>query len=145
MKEKITIGWWEYLLLPELSHRKIKAKIDTGAKTSALHAEDIEIFSERGRKKVRFTLFPNQKDRKNKKIVTAKLIDQRIIKSSIGNKTYRPVIETPIKIGDQTFLIELTLVNRDLLGFRMLLGRQAMKGKFLINPSRKNILNKVKK
>ncbi|MCB0272822.1 MAG: ATP-dependent zinc protease [Bdellovibrionales bacterium] len=138
----ITIGWWEYLQLPALSSSKIKAKIDTGAKTSALHAEDIKVFIDKGVRKVRYTLYPNQKDRKNKKTIVSKLVEVRRIKSSIGTTTLRPVIETLVDIGGQKFIIELTLVNRDLLGFRMLLGRQALKKRFLINPSRKNILRK---
>ncbi|MCB1198245.1 MAG: ATP-dependent zinc protease [Deltaproteobacteria bacterium] len=141
---KIIIGWWEYLHLPALHKRSIKAKIDTGARTSALHAEDSEVFKHRGISKVRFTIYPNQKDRLNRKQVIADLIDQRTIKSSMGHTSFRPVIETPVCIGGLTFDAELTLVNRDLLGFRMLLGRQALKQHFLIDPKKKNILSRKK-
>lgn len=135
-----TLGWWEWVSLPNLKVAKIKAKVDTGAKTSALHAEDIEIFTLKGEKKVRFTIYPNQRDKKNKVTLVRDLIEQRFVKSSIGTKTYRPVILTKLHIGQLIYPVEITLVDRDLLGFRMLLGRQAMRNFFLINPKYCNLL-----
>lgn len=137
------IGWREWALLPSLSRVKIKAKIDTGAKTSALHAENIEILKIKNKDFVRFTFFPNQHDKKNKKIITLPLIEYRKVKSSVGVETTRPVIKTDLKLGDEIFPIELTLINRDMMGFRMLLGRDAFKRQeILISPTKSFILDR---
>lgn len=132
---KPSLGWREWIHLPELNDTKIKAKIDTGAKTSALHAENIEIFKRRRKNFVRFDLYPNQHDKKNATTIEAPLVEHRKIKSSVGTETERPVIQSTISIGEYQFQIELTLIDRNMMGFRMLLGRDALKG-FMIDPSK---------
>lgn len=146
-KQQITdvIGWREWVSFPELGIDFIKVKVDSGARTSAIHAEDIE-FIKKGRKKfVRFTLYPLQKDKKTSRLITLPIEDERWIKSSVGHKTHRPVVMVNLKIGEHTFPIELTLVNRDLMGFRMLLGREAIKNKFLLDAGRSFLQGKKKR
>ena len=142
---KTEIGWREWVSLPQLSVDTIKAKIDTGARTSALHAEDIEIYTRRNRRFVRFTITPMQRSRSNIIRASAPLVEKRHVKSSIGVSTYRPVISTHVKIGEDSFPIEITLVDRDVMGFRMLLGRQALRKRFIVDPAKSFITRKVKK
>lgn len=132
-KTKNIIGWREWIILPELNHHKIKAKIDTGAKTSAIHAENIEVFTKRRKKFVRFDLFPHQNSKLDGTTIEAPLIEMRSVRSSIGTETKRPVILSTIEIGEISFEIELTLIDRNMMGFRMLLGRDAIKNDFLVN------------
>lgn len=139
--KKPVLGWREWVSFPDLKVKDIKAKIDTGARTSALHVTDM-IFTKKGRTEyVEFVIYPLQKKQKPKIKAKAKLLERRPVRSSNGQVTIRPVIETTIKIADMKYTIELTLVNRDLMGFRMLLGRQALKG-FMIHP-RKSFLQSV--
>lgn len=134
--EKKCLGWREWISLPKWKIKKIKAKLDTGAKTSALHAENVEIFKSRGKMKVRFHIFPLQRDKRKSKKIVAELIELRKVKSSVGNETERPVVMTDLQVGDEVWTVEITLVNRDIMGFRMLIGRQALKHRFLIDPGR---------
>lgn len=137
------IGWREYVGLPGLKVKGIKVKVDTGAATSALHAEDIFIFNEGSKKKVIFTIYPKQGSKTKKVHAEAELIEMRKIRSSTGHLTERPVIRTMIKIGDEDpFEIDITLVNRDIMGFRMLLGRKALKKKFLVHPGKSFLVSK---
>jgi hypothetical protein len=128
------VGWREWVFLSDFSKQKIKAKIDTGARTSALHAEDIEIFKRGNKKWVRFKILPIQKSKDKVKVVEAEMLDSRMVRSSVGTETIRPVIATNIQIGSYIYPIELTLVNRDIMGFRMLIGRQALKERFIVDP-----------
>jgi hypothetical protein len=146
-KSHTTIGWWEWVSFPSAHISKIKAKIDTGARTSALHAEELDFYSHKGKEKVSFSVFPVQRSRANHKRLTMNVEEYRVVTSSTGHRTRRPVILMPIVLGPLTYDIELTLVNRDIMGFRMLLGRQALKKNILINPAKKNLLQikKVKK
>lgn len=135
------IGWREYIALPDLKVKGIKVKVDTGAATSALHAEDIFIFNEDGKKKVIFTIYPKQGNKIKKVHAEAELIEMRHVRSSTGHVTERPVIRTMIKIGEEeAYEIDITLVNRDIMGFRMLLGRKALKKKFLVHPGKSFLL-----
>jgi len=146
--EKKIIGWREFIKLPNLGIKKIKVKVDTGAATSALHAEDIVIFEKHGKKLVRFTIYPLQNNKRKKLIAEAALVETRKIRSSTGHLTERPVIRTLLKIGtEEAYEIDVTLVNRDIMGFRMLLGRRALKKRFLVNPNKSFLLseNPVKK
>jgi hypothetical protein len=131
------VGWREYVSLTSFKLNDIKAKIDTGAKTSALHAEEIEYIQVQNKKYVKF-VFTNEAGVKKK--IKARFIEEREIKSSTGQKTIRPVVKAKIKMGKLEFDIELTLINRDLMGFKMLIGRDALHHKFLINPSRSFLL-----
>ncbi|MDF1846648.1 MAG: RimK/LysX family protein [Parvibaculaceae bacterium] len=133
-RNKIIIGWREWVTLPELGTPPIKAKIDTGARTSALHAFRMRHFTRDGAAYVEFYVHPEQHRRKPEIRCEAPLLEERQITSSNGQKELRCVIETQAEIGGEIFDIELTLTNRDELGFRMLIGRQALRGHFIIDP-----------
>jgi ribosomal protein S6--L-glutamate ligase len=144
-KTKMLVGWHEWCSLPTLGIPAIKAKIDTGAKTSSLHAFDIKTSQTDHHNRVHFSIHPIQG---NKKIVTlcnAPIVDERYIMSSSGHKELRCVIKTLLKLGDLSWEIELTLSDRDPLRFRMLLGREALKTNVIINPSRSLCQGKVTK
>jgi hypothetical protein len=133
------VGWRESVSLPDFKLLDLKAKIDTGAKTSALHAEEIEYVTIKGKKYVRF-LFESEDG--VKKSIRSPFLEEREIKSSTGQKTIRPVVKTKIRMGKSEFEIEVTLIKRDLMGFKMLIGREALNGRFLINPARSYLLKK---
>lgn len=138
MKKKLkkTIGWREWVSLPELGIQKIKAKIDTGARTSALHAFALHPFKEGEKFKIRFDIHPIQNNTTEVLTCTADIIDKRTVSDSGGHTEERYVICTPITIGTDTWLIEITLTERDSMLFRMLLGRSAIRKRFIINPGR---------
>lgn len=127
------IGWREYLTLPELGVDLIKAKVDTGARSSAIHATDVEIVEQSGQKIVRFQLYSQHQSETDTIIAEAELFDQREVRNSGGISQLRPVIKTIVKLGSQSWPIELTLTNRDLMGFPMLLGREAVRRRFLVD------------
>ena len=126
--ENLIIGWREWLALPELQIPAIKAKIDTGARTSALHADFVEPFIKDGTQMVRFGVHPLQKRLDLEIVCEAPVKDYRSVSDSGGHREMRYVIETDICFGDRTLRAELTLTNRDNMRFRMLLGRTAMAG-----------------
>jgi hypothetical protein len=128
------IGWREFVTLPQLNISKIKAKIDTGARSSAIHAFNIQELSSNGKKIIRFQIHPLQRDSKTTITTEAELLEYRKIRNSGGIAQFRPVIKTNIEVGRYTWSIELSLTNRDVMGFRMLLGRQAVRNKFLVDP-----------
>lgn len=128
------VGWREWAGLPELGVDHIKAKIDTGARTSALHAFDVEPFSANGAKWVRFTIHPMQRDDTLVIQCEARLVDRRFVTNSGGVRERRYVIETPLRLGDEIWPIELTLTNRDEMGFRMLIGRSAIQRRVIVDP-----------
>lgn len=130
---KKVIGWREWVTLPELGIPRIKVKVDSGARSSALHASDVRVIKKRGAYWVDFCVEPLV-DNTNKKINTrAKLVDMRTIKSSSGHKQQRYVIETQIAFMGETWPIEVTLAARELMGFKMLLGRQAIRKRFCVD------------
>ncbi len=126
--DQTIIGWREWLALPELQVPAIKAKIDTGARTSALHAFFVEPFTKDGRQMVRFGVHPLQKRLDVEIFCEAPVKDFREVSDSGGHREMRYVIETTILIGDLPRQVEMTLTNRDNMKFRMLLGRTAMEG-----------------
>jgi len=138
----LVVGWRELVGLPALGIDRIKAKIDTGARTSTLHAFDIELFKVKGKEYVRFKVHPLQ--RQSRKVVEceAELYDQRYVRSSSGHSSLRPVILTQLKVGSHLWDIELTLSNRDKMGFRMLIGRQAIRRHLLVHSGRSYLLGK---
>lgn len=127
------IGWREKVSLPELAISTVKAKIDTGARSSALHAFDIEIFKKGEVDFVRFKVHPVQRSRKKVIAAEAALLDMREVRNSGGKAESRPVISTLVSLGGKQWPIELTLTDRDQMGFRMLLGRQAVRHRFLVD------------
>lgn len=129
-----TIGWREWISLPELGIDRIKAKIDTGARSSALHAVRIEEFERDGAAMVRFEVHPRQRDASETIVCEHPVHDRRSVRSSVGHEQNRVVIRPVVEVMGQTFEIDLTLTNRDAMGFRMLLGREATRGRFLIDP-----------
>ena len=128
-----TLGWREWIRLPELADTPIKAKVDTGAKTSALHAFYIEPYQLDDTLFVKFLIHPLQKDLSVQVECHARVKDKRVVSDSGGHREKRFVIETPIMIGDQTFDTELTLTDRDSMLFRMLLGRSALRGRYNVD------------
>lgn len=130
------LGWREWASLPDFDVEAIKVKLDTGARTSSLHAFDLTRFERDGRAMVRFEVHPVQRSADDAVVVEAEVVDERWIRNSGGGRELRPVIETTIGIGERSWPIELTLTRRDEMGFRMLLGRQALKRKALVDPGR---------
>ena len=136
MKSPLIMGWREWIELPELGVARIKAKVDTGARSSSLHAEDIELFQLRGEVGVRFVVLPLQRSRLRPVPCQAPLYDERYVKSSNGSRELRPVIRTAVRWGGQVWEVDVTLTSRDLMGFRMLLGREAIRRRFLVDTGR---------
>ncbi|GAB4163542.1 MAG: ATP-dependent zinc protease [Rickettsiaceae bacterium] len=143
-KEPVLIGWREWAQLPDLNVPLIKAKIDTGAKTSALHAYDIEVIEIKGKKFADFVIHPIQNNDEICIKSRAEVVDMRTVKSSNGHKQLRLVIRSLIQIGEYKSSIDITLTNRDIMHHRMLLGRTAMKD-VLINPSESYCQGRVSK
>ena len=142
-QNKIILGSEEWCSFPELGIPAIKARVDSGAKTSALHAINIAPFTKEGINWVKFDINPIQNNLKTVIHCEALLIDKRVVKSSSGFREQRYVIQTEIKIGDDIWKIEMTLTNRDSMGFRMLLGREAMSGRILVDPEQKYLLGQT--
>lgn len=136
-----TIGWREWVKLPDLNI-KLKAKIDTGAKTSALHAFQLDFFTEGNKNKVRFAIHPKQKSQEIVVECVAEVQEMRWVTDSGGHKEYRPVILTPVVVGGKSWPIEITLTSRDDMRFRMLLGRSALKHHFVVDASRSFLFRK---
>jgi hypothetical protein len=139
------IGWREILILPELGISAIKAKIDTGARSSALHAFHIEKVTKKGKDLVKFQVHPYQRNSQITITTEAELLEYREVTNSGGHTQLRPVIKTIVKLGHQSWPIELTLTNRDVMGFRMLLGRQAVRHRFLVDPGGSFLLTQIEK
>jgi hypothetical protein len=131
---KIQVGWREWAALPGLGIARIKAKIDTGARTSALHAFALDTFVEQGHPMVRFGVHPLQRRLRPQIYCVAKVVDERWVMDSGGHREQRLVIMTPVCIGAVTWPIELTLTARDPMRFRLLIGRSAMRDKLLVDP-----------
>lgn len=132
---KTIIGWKEWVALPELGISAIKAKVDTGARTSSLHAFDMEPFEENGVAKVRFSIHPLQYRTDVEVSCVANVVDRRTITNSGGDKEQRFVIRSPLVIGSNTWHVELTLTNRATMKFRMLLGRTTMHNRLIVDPT----------
>ena len=134
-KNIIAVGWREWMALPDLGIEHIKVKVDTGARTTALHAFYIDHYIRQDKEWIRFGIHPLQ--RSKKKVVDCKspVKDRRIVTDSGGHKEYRYVIETLLSMANATWSAELTLTDRDTMKFRMLLGRTALLGRFIVDPS----------
>jgi ribosomal protein S6--L-glutamate ligase len=140
MQDKVIVGSEEWCSFPELGIPTIKARVDSGAKTSALHAVNISPFQKEGENWVKFDINPIQNNTKTVIHCQAPLVDKRIVKSSSGFREKRYVIKTELQVGESLWQIEVTLTNRDSMGFRMLLGREAMSGRLLVDPEQKYLL-----
>lgn len=132
----VLLGWREWISLPQLGIEWVKCKVDTGARTSALHAHFVERVHDRGRDRVRFGIHPFQRDSVTSVSCIADVLDERIVSDSGGHRERRFVINTRAVLHGIGFDLELTLTNRDSMQFRMLLGRSALAGRFLVEPAR---------
>ena len=135
-----TVGWREWVGLPELGIPEIKAKVDTGARTSALHAFQVREFIENGVQRVEFSIHPRQHDNDKVTVCTADVVDERQVTDSGGHKEQRWVIQTPVSLGVHTWPIEITLTARDDMRFRMLLGRTAIMGRAVVDPNQSYVV-----
>ncbi|WP_406661728.1 ATP-dependent zinc protease [Methanolobus sp. ZRKC3] len=142
-EQKLMLGWREWVALPDLGLHAIKAKVDTGAKTSSLHAFNIELYKENGIEMVRFLVHPIQENQDFQIECIAPLKDRRRVTDSGGHMEMRYVIETEIIIASRRYPIELTLTDRDTMRFRMLLGRSAMKNWAVVDPDESYINGKI--
>lgn len=136
------VGWREWLALPELGVRRIKAKVDTGARTAALHAFGLVEFWREGQPWVRFTIHPRQRVDSLEIRVEHPVAEFRVVRSSNGIEVRRPVIVTQINLGRHAWTTEITLADRDAMGFRMLLGRQSIRDQFVVDPGRSFLRSK---
>jgi len=139
------IGWREWVSLPALGIIKIKAKVDTGARTSALHAFALQPFTENGQHKIRFDIHPFQHNTQKVINCVANVVDKRLVTDSGGHEEERYVVQTPITIAGQTWSIEITLTERENMLFRMLLGRSALRKRFIVNPARSFVTTRIHK
>lgn len=136
------IGSDEWCVFNKLGIPAIKARVDSGAKTSSIHASNIEVFEKEGVDWVRFEVDPIQ-DNSNILIkCEAKLVRTKMVKSSMGTSEERLMIRTSLRLGEDTFSIKLTLASRDTMNYRMLLGREALNGRYLINPAKHCLLGR---
>jgi hypothetical protein len=128
------LGWREWVGLPEWSLSFVKAKVDTGARTSSLHAEHLEEFERNGDQWIRFRVSPWQGSNQDSVTAEAPLVESRTVKSSTGAAQHRPIVSTTVTIAGQHLEVELTLTDRSDMGFKMLLGRQALRKRFTVDP-----------
>lgn len=138
----LILGWREWVSLPELDIKRLKCKVDTGARTSTLHAYYVERLVENGRERVRFGLHPLQRRTDVSIDCVADIFDERVVSDSGGHRERRIIIKTLLQLGSHSWPIELTLTDRDTMRFRMLLGRTAMHRRYLVDPSKSYLVGK---
>jgi hypothetical protein len=134
-RELMVIGWREWISLPGLGIEHIKVKVDSGARTSALHAFAIQPFKQEDKHFIQFKMHPLQRCTDKVVQCVAEVQDIRWVTDSGGHRERRYVIKTPVTMGMRTWSIEVTLTNRDIMNFRMLLGRTAMRRRVVVNPA----------
>lgn len=142
MNNLLTFGWREWVALPELGITRIKAKVDTGARTSALHAFDLRPFTQDGVERIEFHIHPRQRNTAIEKTCIADLVDQRMVTDSGGHSEERWVIASMMSIGAHSWPIEMTLTARTDMRFRMLLGRNALESRVLVDASASYLVGK---
>jgi hypothetical protein len=135
-KEPISIGWRERVSFPVFGVEGVKAKVDSGAQTSSIHAFRPRFSQREDGEWVSFEIHPRRRSRKDAIRVNAKVLTHRWIRSSNGKRELRPVIITTMVLAGEEFEAEMTLANRHLMAYRMILGRSAMRGRFVIDPSK---------
>lgn len=140
--DKRIIGWREWMSLPALNIHHIKAKVDTGARTSALHAFAVERELVKGAPKVLFSIHPLQKNKHKVVKCVADVLDYRWVTDSGGHREHRYVILTRARLGNLEWDLEMTLTNRDTMKFRMLLGRKALEGRFVVDSAQSYVMGK---
>ena len=138
----LVLGWREWVRLPDLGLPPLKAKVDTGARTSALHAFCLRPFIENGKQRVEFEIHPKQLDNEQSVTCVSDVVDRRVVTDSGGHKEERWVIETTLCIGPHQWPIEMTLTARDDMRFRMLLGRNAIRNWAVVDSSRSYVIGK---
>ena len=141
MNDLPMLGWREWVALPELGIKRIKCKVDTGARTSALHAFFLE--ADRERNLVRFGIHPLQNRSDVEQTCVATILDERLVTDSGGHREKRIVIESTVVLASAAWPIELTLTDRDAMRFRMLLGRTALNQRFIVNPAASYLAGKA--
>lgn len=129
------VGWREWVALPDLGLPAVEAKVDTGARTSALHAFAMDVFEEDGRRRVCFGVHPLADDERVEVFACADVVDERTVTSSSGHEEHRVVIRTPLVLGGRTWSAEVTLTDRRAMQYRMLLGRTALAGRVVVDPA----------
>ena len=132
----LAIGWREWVSMPELGVKRIKAKIDTGARSSSIHAFDVKTFFKEDQEYVQFSIHPAQGRDHPEIAAVAPILERRMIRSSNGEAESRIVVRTTLSLLGQQFPVDLTLANRDAMGFRMLIGREALRGRYLVDSNR---------
>lgn len=138
----VAIGWREWLSIPELGIPRIKAKVDTGARSSCLHTCSLEVYRSGGASRVRFTVHPLTRRPDFTVDCDCPLSSERLVRDSGGHEEIRPFIRVPVTLGPHTWEVEFSLTNRENMKFRMLLGRTAMKGRFVVNPALSYLVGK---
>lgn len=142
MDDMLTVGWREWVSLPDMGIARIKAKIDTGARTSCLHAFSLRPFMENGKQRIEFDLHPHQRDSDTVQTCVADVVDQRTVTDSGGHKEERWVVTTTLVVGAHSWPIEVTLSGRDDMRFRMLIGRTALSDRALVDSSASYLVGK---
>lgn len=145
MTDFLTFGWREWVALPELGIPRIKAKVDTGARTSAIHAFNLRPFTQDGVDRIEFRIHPRQRNTTIETTCVADVIDQRTVTDSGGHREERWVISSLLSIGTHSWPIEMTLTGRDDMRFRMLLGRTALANHAVVDSSSSYLVGKKRK